>query len=212
MRKLFFAVPALIMGMQFPAAAEVDMAPPGAEIAVRTNEPIEIREWDRGRIYYGELARDVYATDGDLAFPRGTQVEMIVRQLGDHDMALDLEAITTNGRRFTVEASGQEYDTRGGRPGIGENRRTGKFVGGGALIGSIIGAIAGGGKGAAIGAAAGAAGGASAQMATRGREIHIPVESLLTFRLDRPLRYVEGPDNGYTRNGHHYHDYPNDRR
>lgn len=207
MRRLFFAVPALLMGMQFPAAAEVDMVPPGAEIVVRTNEPIEIREWDRGRVYYGELARDVYATDGDLAFPRGTQVEMIVRQLGDREMALDLEAINTNGRRFTVETSGQEFDTRGGRPGVGENRRTGKFVGGGALIGSIIGAIAGGGKGAAIGAAAGAAGGAGAQMATRGREIHIPSESLLTFRLERPLRYVEGPDNGYMRNGRHYHDY-----
>jgi len=27
MRKLFFAVPALLMGMQFPAAAEVDVVP-----------------------------------------------------------------------------------------------------------------------------------------------------------------------------------------
>ena len=62
-----------------------------------------------------------------------------------------------------------------------------------AIIGSIIGAIAGGGKGAAIGAAAGAAGGATAQMATRGREIRIPSESVLTFRLERGLRLSEGP-------------------
>ncbi|HEV2687202.1 MAG TPA: hypothetical protein VGV35_01570 [Bryobacteraceae bacterium] len=172
------------------------------------NEPVNIREFDRGRIYVGELARDVYSTDGDLAFSRGTPVELIVRQVGDREIALDLESIMPNGRRFTVETSpDDQFNTRGERSGVGANRRTGKYVGGGALIGSIIGAIAGGGKGAAIGAAAGAASGATAQMVTRGREIHIPAESILTFRLERPLRYFEGPDPGYTRDGHHYHDY-----
>jgi hypothetical protein len=34
---------------------------------------------------------------------------------------------------------------------------------------------------------------------------------LLTFRLERPLRYVEGPDNGVMRDGHHYHDYGDSR-
>jgi len=211
MRKLFFAAPALLLGLQFSAAAaEVDTLAPGIEITVRTNEPIDISQWDRGRIYRGEIAREVRATDGDVAFPRGTPVELTVRQIGDHDMVIDLEAILTNGRRFVVDTTGQVYDTRG-REGVGENRRTAKYVGGGAIIGSIIGAIAGGGKGAAIGAAAGAASGAGTQVITRGREIHIPAESLLSFRLERPLRYVEGPDNGYMRNGYHYHDYRDDR-
>jgi hypothetical protein len=48
----------------------------------------------------------------------------------------------------------------------------------------IVGAIAGGAKGAAIGAAAGAASAAGAQVVTRGHELRVPVESLLTFRLD----------------------------
>ena len=51
-------------------------------------------------------------------------------------------------------------------------------------------------------------------MLTRGREVRVPAETLLTFRLDQPLRYVESPDNGYMRNGYHYHDYrdnPEDR-
>ena len=215
MRKLLLAAPALVLSLQFSAlAAEVDTLAPGTEVVVRTNEPIEINQWERGRIYRGEIARDVRATDGDLAFSRGTPVELIVRQIGDREMVVDLESILANGRRFVVDTTGQVYDTRG-REGVGENRRTAKYVGGGAIIGSIIGAIAGGGKGAAIGAAAGAAGGAGAQTMTRGREIHIPVESLLTFRLERPLRYIEGVDNGYMRNGHHYHDYrdyPDDRR
>jgi hypothetical protein len=211
MRKLLFAVPALLLGLQFLAvAAEVDTLAPGTEISVRTNEPIDVRDWDRGRIYRGELARDVRATDGDLAFPRGTPVELTVRQIGEHDMVIDLESILANGRRFVVDTTGQVYNTRD-RQGVGDNGRTAKYVGGGAIIGSIIGAIAGGGKGAAIGAAAGAASGAGAQMATRGRELHIPAESLLTYRLERPLHYVEDPDSGYMRDGHHYHDYRDDR-
>lgn len=191
-------------------AQEVDRVPRGTQIVVRTDEPIVVNHWDRGRIYRGEIAQDVYATDGDLAFSRGTPVEMTVREEGDGDLVVDLESIITGRRRFLVDGSSEEYSA-GSRPGVGENRRTAKYVGGGALIGSIIGAIAGGGKGAAIGAAAGAASGAGAQIVTRGREIRIPAESVLTFRLDRPLRYVEGPDNGYVRDGHHYHPYPEDR-
>lgn len=211
MRKLLFAAPALLLGLQISAAAaEVDTLAPGTEITVRTEERIDVSNWDRGRIYRGELARELRATDGDLAFPRGTPVELTVRQVGDRDFVIDLESIIADGHRFMVDTTGQTFDT-GRREGVGGNERTAKYVGGGAIIGSIIGAIAGGGKGAAIGAAAGAASGAGAQIATRGRELHIPPESLLTFRLERPLRYVEGPDNGYMREGHHYHDYRHDR-
>ena len=208
MHKLLVLGPALILGMQLSVvAAEVDTLPRGTDVTVRTDERIDLHDWDRGRIYRAELARDLYATDGALAFPRGTPVELTVRQIGDHEMTVDLESILAGGRRFVVDTSGPAYNTQG-REGVGNNGRTAKFLGGGAIIGTIIGAIAGGGKGAAIGAAAGAASGAGAQVATRGRELHVPVESLLTFRLERPLHYVEGPDPGYMRNGYHYHNYP----
>ena len=71
--------------------------------------------------------------------------------------------------------------------GIGANRRTGKFVGGAALLGTIIGAVAGGAKGAAIGAVTGGAAGAGTQVLTRGASVHIPSETVLTFRLDHPV-------------------------
>src|SRR5207249_3763331 len=86
----------------------------------------------------------------------------------------------------------------------GTNKRTGEYVGGGALLGAIIGAIAGGGKGAAIGAAGGAAAGAGAQVLTRGSRVNIPAESLLTFQLTQPVR-AGVVDTGYARNGIHYH-------
>jgi hypothetical protein len=74
-----------------------------------------------------------------------------------------------------------------GRTGIGANRRTGEFTGGGAAFGAIVGAIAGGGKGAAIGAGSGAGAGAVTQILTKGT-IKVPVESILTFRLEQPLQ------------------------
>ena len=93
----------------------------------------------------------------------------------------------------------------GRRDSIGVNKRTGTYVGGGALLGAIIGGIAGGGKGAAIGAGAGAAAGAGTQVLTRGKNVKVPAESLLTFRLEQPLE-MGVADYGTTRNGRHYHD------
>ena len=74
------------------------------------------------------------------------------------------------------------------KQGVGANKRTGKYVGGGAAVGAIIGAIAGGGKGAAIGAGVGAGAGAGAQILTKGKSVNVPAESLLTYRLRQPLR------------------------
>lgn len=204
MLKLLPVVPVMLLAVH--GLARADELAAGTDITVRTDESINLDHWDRGRIYPATVDRDVRARDGDLRIPRGSPAELIVRQIGPHEMALDLESVTINGRRYVVNAPGEAYNTHG-REGVGENRRTGKFVGGGAVIGGIIGAIAGGGKGAAIGAAAGAAGGAGAQMATRGREIHVPVESRLTFHLQQSLFVSDRPDRGSDREGHHYHDY-----
>ena len=205
MKKALFLIPAVFLAFQCSGWANEIV--PGTEISVRTDEPINMDRYDRGRIYQAVVDRDVIARDGDLAIPRGSRAELIVRQVGEHELALDLESVIVNGRRYVINAQGEAVNTHQ-RPGVGQNERTAKYLGGGAIIGSIIGAIAGGGKGAAIGAAAGAATGAGTQMATRGREIHVPNESLLTFRLDRPLYTTDLPDGGPTREGQHYHDYP----
>ena len=50
------------------------------------------------------------------------------------------------------------------------------------------GGIAGGGKGAAIGAGVGAAGGAGVEVLTKGKQVKVPAETILNFRLDTDLR------------------------
>jgi hypothetical protein len=183
--------------------ANQDFVPRGTNIEVRTIENINMHDASDGRIFRAEVARDVMGQDGKVVIPRGADAELIVRNLGDHDLGVDLESIIVDGRRYRVTAS-QDVESSSQKDGVGANKRTGKFVGGGALLGTIIGAIGGGGKGAAIGALAGGAAGAGTQTLTRGRNVKIPVESVLTFRLNRDLPIFAGPD-GYMKDGHHYH-------
>jgi len=197
-------------GGEFAVAAVSDsgrytVLAPGTVISVRTNESIRANRADY-RVFSAVVDQDVRGTDGGLAIPRGSNVELIARSAPDGDLILDLDSITVNGQRYGIDTDSQRVESK---EGIGANRRTGEYVGGGALLGGIIGAIAGGGKGAAIGAAAGAAAGAGGQVITRGRSLSIPAESLLTFRLEHALQ-VGVVDRGMMRDGQHYHDYYRD--
>jgi hypothetical protein len=60
-------------------------------------------------------------------------------------------------------------------------------VGGGAGLGAIIGGLAGGGKGAAIGVLAGAGAGTAGAAFTGNKDIVLPAESALSFKLLQPL-------------------------
>jgi hypothetical protein len=160
--------------------------PAGTEIAVRTNESIDARDTSQGTSYAAQVDRDVVDTAGNVIIPRGSEARLVVRRADNSTLALDLQSIRVNGRTYKVDTSDNQQT--GAREGLGANRRTGEFVGGGAALGTLLGAIAGGGKGAAIGALAGAGAGAGTQVLTRGDRVRVPAESVLSFRLDSPLR------------------------
>src|SRR5688572_6106166 len=184
------------------AAAQVRTIGTGTDIPVRTNETIDTSKAD-GRVFTGVVDQDVMDASNNVAIPRGSNVELIVTTASNRELTLDLESVTVQGQRYAVTSdasllSGEQKD------GLGTNKRTAGYVGGGAALGAIIGAIAGGGKGAAIGAGVGAGAGAGTQVLTRGKKVKIPAESLLTFRLEQPLG-VGTADAGYNRRGRHYH-------
>jgi hypothetical protein len=165
----------------------------GTTIEVRTNDTIDVKNVSEARSYTGTVNKDVMNASGRVAIPKGSPAELTVRKVSDRELALDLNAIDVAGRRYSV-ASDASTQTGAEKEGIGKNKRTGKYVGGGAVAGAVIGAIAGGGKGAAIGAIAGGAAGAGAQVLTKGEKVHVPAESVLTFRLNSPLRVNESAD------------------
>jgi outer membrane lipoprotein SlyB len=100
-------------------------------------------------------------------------------------LVLDLQSVVIGDRSYSIDTVDVSQK---GKSGVGANKRTAEYTGGGAALGAIIGAIAGGGKGAAIGAGAGAGAGVLTQVLTKGGAIKVPVETVLTFRLDKPLR------------------------
>ncbi len=204
MKHTFFTVPALVCGLAVTGLA-ADLIPSGTQFEVRTNDRIRISNAD-GRVYTGVVVNDVRDSNGNVVITRGSNAELLARRLDNREMQIDLDSITVGGRRYSVDAS-TDVNVNGGdrKDGLGANGRTGKYVGGGAVLGTLLGAIAGGGRGAAIGAASGAAAGAGTQVLTRGRRVDLPSESLLNFRLERPLILSER-DNGRDRRGRHYHD------
>jgi hypothetical protein len=168
------------------------IVPEGTHISVRTEETIDSRRAVEGQTFAAEVTRDVADADGAVVIPRGSNAQIVIRSAskgghfkGRSDLVMDLASVSIGGQEYQLETNNV---VRMGKQGVGGNRRTAKFVGGGAAIGAIIGAIAGGGKGAAIGAASGAGAGATGQILTKGPAVRVPVESVLTFRLETPLR------------------------
>jgi hypothetical protein len=66
------------------------------------------------------------------------------------------------------------------------------LIGGGGGAGALIGGLAGGGTGALIGAGAGAAAGTAGAYATGKKDVVLPAETLLTFRLQAPVKIKKG--------------------
>jgi len=166
--------------------------PAGALIPVRSEETIDAAVATSGQTYAAEVTRDIKDAEGAVVIPRGSNAQIIIRSAarggrikGASDLVLDLDSVSVEGRLYRLDT--QDVIQKG-RDGVGKNKRTAIFTGGGAAVGAIIGAIAGGGKGAAIGAASGAGAGAGTQIVTKGSAIRIPAETILTFRLEAPLR------------------------
>jgi hypothetical protein len=164
--------------------------PAGTAIAVRNEDTIDSGRAVDGQTFPAEVTRDVRDAEGNVVIPRGSSAQIIIRSAskgrirGASDLVLDLASVSIDGRQYQLSTADV---VEKGKSGIGVNRRTGEFSGGGAAVGAIIGAIAGGGKGAAIGAGSGAGAGALTQILTKGT-IKVPVETVLTFQLDRALR------------------------
>lgn len=127
------------------AAQNAIDVPAGTEIAVRTNEPIDARDTSQGTSYAAQVDRDVVDTAGNIVIPRGSEARLVVRRVKDGALTLDLQSVRVNGRTYQVDTSGSG-ENGAAREGLGANRRTGEFVGGGAALGTLLGAIAGGGK------------------------------------------------------------------
>ena len=167
----------------------------GTEMPVRTEETIDSKTAVEGQTYAAEVARNVKDADGAVVIPAGANATIVIKSAskggrfrGASDLVVDLRSVSVEGQQYALDTTDVAEK---GRNGVGANKRTAEFGGGGAAVGAIIGAIAGGGKGAGIGAGAGGGAGLLTEILTKGGSIKVPAETVMTFKLDRPLRVVE---------------------
>jgi hypothetical protein len=159
------------------------VVPSGTHVAVRITERLSASHNEVGDPFTGVLDEPL-VSHGRVVFPRGTRAAgTIVAAKGRGRFkgsgALGIELTSIAGRRVHTSEFEQEAKGRG--------KRSAGIIGGGAGLGAIIGGIAGGGKGAAIGGLAGAGAGTAGAAYTGNRDVVLPAESLVTFRLTEPL-------------------------
>lgn len=187
--KLLLAITAMLVA----SSAWAQTLPKNTEIKVRTDTAIPAKPPANAK-YEASISTDVTDSSGNVVIPRGSRARLVAEPNGD-DTNLDLRSVNVNGKRYTLTT-----EDKGSSPGgLGTNKRTAKYVGGGAAVGAVLGALLGGGKGAAIGALVGGAGGAGAQVYT-GRKKEIPAETELSFKLAQDLQMrpaTRSNDNDY---------------
>lgn len=178
------ASPATAAAPPKPAPSRSKIVSSGTSIPVTITETLSAKQNNVGDSFSGVLNGPLTTEGGGTVFDRGTRVEGTVvaakgrgRFKGAGDLAIELTSI--GGTR--VHTSEYEVSVKG------KGKRTATLAGGGAGLGAIIGGLAGGGKGALIGGLAGAGAGTAGAAYTGNKDVVIPSESHVTFRLTSPL-------------------------
>jgi hypothetical protein len=166
--------------------------PAGTELAIRINQRISVKDAHAGDRFTGEVVEPV-SSNGAVVVPPGTHVAGRIDEShrrghfkGRSVLELRLVSMTLNGNEYTLDT----HDNVSTKKGKG--KRTAGFIGGMTGAGMLIGGIATGGVGLAIGGAAGAGAGTLIAGTTGNRDIVIPAESVMHFRLADDL-VVQNP-------------------
>jgi len=168
-----------------PVVSPADVnIPAGTELAIRINQRISVKTTPAGSRFDGELVDPYVDQNGRVILPKGTPVEGVVdvshrrgHFKGSSLLELRLTALTLNGTSYPLETHDMARSKRG------KGRRSTALIGGGAGLGMLIGGIASGGTGLLIGGLAGGGAGTAAAGLTGNRDIDIPSESIVHFKL-----------------------------
>jgi hypothetical protein len=161
--------------------------PEGTVITVRTSQSLSSKTSQPGETFTATVAEPV-DVGGAVVIPDGASATGTVvaahplgRFKGGALLQIKLTSVNINGQEVPVDSSSVSRTQKS------KGKRSATFIGGGAGLGALIGGIAGGGKGAAIGALAGAGAGTAGTAFTGNKEIVIPAEYALSFKLLRPV-------------------------
>jgi len=172
---------------QAPAPAPVRI-PAGTNLAIRVDQRISVKTSHAGDAFTGEVVDPVASGDGSILAPKGTEVGGVVvaakargRFKGASELQLRLTSMTLNGTRYPLRTADLAQHKKG------KGKRSAALIGGGTGLGMLIGGIATGGTGLLIGGLAGGGAGTAAAGLTGNRDLEIPAESIVHFKLSEDV-------------------------
>ncbi|HUA90911.1 MAG TPA: hypothetical protein VL991_00005 [Terracidiphilus sp.] len=170
---------------QQPAAVVV---PEGTVLHIRINQRISVKTSHAGDAFDGTIVNPV-AVNGVEVIPAGSiaRGRVVAAHKRGHFkgrsvLELTLVGLDVNGRHYRLD-TGTVVRTKKGK-----GKRTAAFIGGGTGVGMLIGGVATGGVGLLIGGLSGAGAGTLGAAFTGNKDIDIPAETVMTFRLDQPIQ------------------------
>jgi hypothetical protein len=169
------------------SAGKPVLVPVGTALTIRLGSTLSSKTSQSGEAFQGTLTQAV-SVDGAEAIPAGSnatgevvEAHPLGRFKGGASLAVRLTSIEVKGKTYAVSTSMVDREVKG------KGKRTAIMAGGGAAVGALIGGLAGGGKGAAIGALAGGGAGTAGAAFTGNKDIILPAESALSFKLKDAL-------------------------
>jgi hypothetical protein len=158
--------------------------PAGTNLMIRINQHISVKSSRAGDRFDGEVVEPVLGQNDSVVVPKGAPVSGVVVEShrrghfkGSSILELRLTYLTLNGTRYRLETRNLTQTKKG------KGKRSAAIIGGGAGAGMLIGGIATGGVGLLVGGLVGGGGGTLISGLTGNRDIEIPAESIVRFRL-----------------------------
>jgi hypothetical protein len=190
------ATPTASAPVPVPAPEPALTLPRGSRLEVRLNQTLDVKHAFSGERFTGTLAVPV-VVENKVAVPSGSVAtgEVLVAHKrglfkGKSMIALTLTQLEVNGTPYRIDTSNLARTKKG------KGKRSAAFIGGGAGMGMLIGGVATGGVGLLVGGLAGGGAGALGAAFTGNRDLSIPAESVVTFRLQEALSLA--PDTSKT--------------
>jgi hypothetical protein len=156
----------------------------GTTLVIRIDQRLSAKHSRAGDRFTGELVEDVKDGSGAVVIPKRSPVRGRVdfakkrgHFKGAATLELRLTSLTLNGKEYPLATRDLQERKKG------KGKRTAGMIAGGSGLGMLIGGVASGGTGLVIGGLAGAGAGTADAGLTGNRDLVIPAESVVRFKL-----------------------------
>ena len=158
--------------------------PAGTTLTIRIDQHISVKTSRAGATFTGEMVDPVLASNNSVLVPKGALVGGVVdvshrrgHFKGRSLLELRLTSLTMNGTQYPLETRDLARSKKG------KGRRSMALIAGGSGLGMLVGGLATGGVGLVVGGLVGGGTGTAAAGLTGNRDIEIPAESIVNFKL-----------------------------